>query len=210
MSSKKAWMGRSRTNLALISAGIWVSMVWAASAGFKTVVIDAGHGGADLGASDSLVYEKHINLDVARRLEIALQKIGFRTVMTRSTDYFVPLDQRAAIANRYRNSVFVSIHFNSSWKYKVSGVETYYRSASGKNLADIVQYYLIRNLGAENRGVKTANFVVLKKTGNPAILVEGGFVSNKVEREAMQDPRFRQLVAESIAEALVKAQGMRL
>ena len=185
-------------------------MVWTASAGFKTVVIDAGHGGADLGASDSLVYEKHINLDVARRLEIALQKLGYRTVMTRSTDYFVPLDQRASIANRYRNSVFVSIHFNSSWKYKVTGIETYYRSTSGKKLADIVQRCLIRNLGAENRGVKTANFVVLKKTRHPAILVEGGFVSNKTERQAMQDPRFRQLVAESIVQALERAQRVRL
>ena len=210
MSSNKAWLPKSRTSFFLTCASLWISMTWTALAGFRTVVIDAGHGGADLGAADSLVYEKHINLDVARRLEIALQKQGFATVMTRSGDYFVPLDERAAIANRHRNSVFVSIHFNSSWKNKVSGIETFFRSASGKKLAATVQYYLIRNLGAQNRGVKTANFVVLKKTNPPAILVEGGFVSNKTEREAMQDPRFRQLIADSIAQALVKAQRMRL
>jgi len=89
---------------------------------FDTVVIDAGHGGQDLGANDSLVYEKHINLDVARRIERGLKEIGFKTVMTRSDDTFVPLATRTEIANRQRNAIFVSVHFNSSWKYKVSGI----------------------------------------------------------------------------------------
>lgn len=173
---------------------------------FNTVIIDAGHGGHDLGANDSLVYEKHINLDVARRLEIALKAQGFNVVMTRDRDNFVPLDGRAAIANRYRNAIFVSIHFNSSWKNKVSGIETFYLSSSGRGLASAVQNTLIRNLGAVDRGVKTANFVVLKKSRHPAILIEGGFVSNKTEREAMTDPRFRQLLVDSVAGAIA---GMR-
>lgn len=188
--------------LVAIAAMLMLS-VSAARAAFNTVVIDAGHGGQDLGASDSLVYEKHINLDVARRLERSLRELGFRTVMTRSNDQFIPLDTRAAIANRYRNAIFVSIHFNSSYKNQVSGIETFYRSSESKYLADLVQAALIRNIGAVNRGVKTANFAVLKKTRHPAILVEGGFVSNARERDALTDPRYRQLVADSVARSVI-------
>jgi N-acetylmuramoyl-L-alanine amidase len=184
-------------------AAMLMLSVSAARAAFNTVVIDAGHGGQDLGASDSLVYEKHINLDVARRLERSLRELGFRTVMTRSNDQFIPLDTRAAIANRYRNAIFVSIHFNSSYKNQVSGIETFYRSSESKYLADLVQAALIRNIGAVNRGVKTANFAVLKKTRHPAILVEGGFVSNARERDALTDPRYRQLVADSVARSVI-------
>ncbi|MBL9152063.1 MAG: N-acetylmuramoyl-L-alanine amidase [Verrucomicrobiales bacterium] len=186
-------------------AAVWMGLV-GAEAAFQTVVIDAGHGGHDLGAADSLVYEKHINLDVARRLERSLREMGFRTVMTRSRDEFIALDTRAAIANRYRNAIFVSIHFNSSYKNQVSGIETFYRSSGSKALADLVQGELIRNIGAVNRGVKTANFAVLKKTRHPAILVEGGFVSNARERDALTDPRYRQIVADSVARSVVAFQ----
>ncbi len=171
---------------------------------FTTVVIDAGHGGRDLGASDSLVYEKHINLDVARRLEIALKEAGYRTILIRSKDKFVALSERSKIANRYRNAVFVSIHFNSSWKTSALGIETYYRSSKGQKFASLIQKELIRSVGAVDRGVKTANFSVLRHTRHPAILVEGGFVSNNTERSAMLDPRFRQTVAESIARGVMQ------
>jgi N-acetylmuramoyl-L-alanine amidase len=190
--------------LAVAAAGLLSAS--AAKAAFNTIVIDAGHGGHDLGAADSLVYEKHINLDVARRLERSLRELGFRTVMTRTRDEFIPLDTRAAIANRHRNAIFVSIHFNSSYKNQVSGIETFYRSSESKYLADIVQRELIRNIGAVDRGVKTANFAVLKRTRHPAILVEGGFVSNARERDALTDPRYRQIVADSVARSVVAFQ----
>ncbi|MFK5920973.1 MAG: N-acetylmuramoyl-L-alanine amidase [Verrucomicrobiota bacterium] len=173
-------------------------------AAFNTVIIDAGHGGHDLGASRSLIYEKHLNLDVARRLERTLRESGFRTVLTRSTDDFIPLSTRSAKANKYRNAIFVSIHFNWSWKSKVTGVETFYRSSSSRNLADYIQRQLIRKIGCTNRGVKTANFSVLRKTRHPAVLVEGGFVSNKGERSSMLDPRYRQVVADSIARGILE------
>ena len=176
---------------------------------FNVIVIDPGHGSHDLGASDSLVYEKHINLDVARRLDRTLRELGYKTVLTRTGDTFLPLDARAAMANRYRNAVFVSIHFNSSYKNKVSGIETYYRSSQSKPFADLVQREMIRNIGAVDRGVKTANFVVIKKTHHPAILVEGGFVSNAKERSAMTDPRYRQAVADSIARGIISYHRLR-
>ncbi|MEM9017749.1 MAG: N-acetylmuramoyl-L-alanine amidase [Verrucomicrobiota bacterium] len=171
---------------------------------FKTVVIDAGHGGRDLGASDSYVYEKHINLDVARRLERALQEAGFNTVMTRTSDEFISLSERSAKANRYRNAIFVSVHFNSSYRTAALGIETFYRSSSSEKFARLVQTELIRNIGATDRGVKTANFAVLRRTKHPSILVEGGFVSNRDERTYMMDPKYRQVVADSIARGIVQ------
>lgn len=175
-----------------------------AEAGFKTVIIDAGHGGHDLGASRSLIYEKHLNLDVARRLERTLRESGFRTVLTRSTDNFVPLSARSAKANKYRNAIFVSIHFNWSWKSKITGIETFYRSSTSRNLASYIQKQLIGKIGCTNRGVKSANFSVLRKTRHPAVLVEGGFVSNKSERGSMRDARYRQVVADSIARGILE------
>ena len=94
------------------------------AARFSTVVIDPGHGGRDNGAKWGGVAEKHLTLDVARRVERALQARGVRTVLTRSGDHFVALESRAARANRYRDAVFVSIHFNASWKRHVTGVES--------------------------------------------------------------------------------------
>ena len=96
---------------------------------FKTVIIDPGHGGRDLGAADSYVYEKHINLDVARRLERSLQQAGFKTVMTRTKDEFLALSERSSKANRYRNAIFVSVHFNSAYRASAVGIETFYRSS---------------------------------------------------------------------------------
>lgn len=177
----------------------------AGSAGaIQTIVIDPGHGGQDLGAADSYVYEKHINLDVARRLERSLQEAGFKTIMTRSKDEFIALSERSSIANRARNAIFVSVHFNSSYRTAALGIETFFRSSNSEKLAGAVQKELIKNTKATDRGVKTANFAVLRNTKHPAILVEGGFVSNKDERSAMCDPLYRQIVADSIARAVVQ------
>lgn len=171
---------------------------------FKTVIIDPGHGGRDLGAADSYVYEKHINLDVARRLQRTLEEAGFKTIMTRTTDEFIALSERSAIANRYRNAIFVSVHFNSAYRTSALGIETFYRSSNAEKLARYVQEELIKNVGATDRGVKTANFSVLRQTKHPSILVEGGFVSNVTERTWMMDPQFRQVVADSIARGLMQ------
>ncbi len=169
-----------------------------------TIVIDAGHGGHDIGANDSLVYEKHINLDVSRRLQRTLREAGYQVVMTRDRDVFIPLSTRAEIANRYRNALFVSVHFNSSWKTKVMGIETFYQGSTSKTFASYVQNHLIRSIGATNRGVKTANFAVLRRTRHPAVLIEGGFISNDRERSAMMDPKYRQVVADSIARGVME------
>jgi N-acetylmuramoyl-L-alanine amidase len=200
--------GNPRSAKALLSlcvfAVVFTLLVGRAGAAFTTVVIDPGHGGHDLGASRSLIYEKHLNLDVARRLERTLRESGFRTVLTRSSDEFIPLTTRSAIANKYRNAIFISIHFNWSWKSKVTGVETFYRSSSSRSLADSIHEQVIQQIGCTNRGVKTANFSVLRNTSHAAVLVEGGFVSNKEERSSMLDPRYRQVLADSIARGILQ------
>lgn len=170
---------------------------------FTTVVIDAGHGGHDLGAAESKVYEKHINLDVSRRLERTLRENGLKVVMVRSKDNFVTLSERASIANKYSKSVFVSIHFNHSWKNTVSGIETYYYGSKGSKLAKHVQDMLIEDVKAVDRGVKKASFAVLRRTRHTACLVEGGFVSNAIERDAMMEGKRRQIIADAIAKGIL-------
>lgn len=193
---------RSFRFLSFIAAILLVSSC--SLSAFQTVIIDPGHGGNDLGAADSYVYEKHINLDVSRRLERSLKEAGFKTIMTRTHDEFIALSERSSIANRHRNAIFVSVHFNSSYRLAALGIETFYRTSTSEKLAQLVQRELIKNVRATDRGVKTANFAVLRDTKHPAVLVEGGFISNKDERSAITDPLYRQIVADSIARGIVE------
>lgn len=171
---------------------------------FTTVVVDAGHGGKDNGAfRRSGGAEKTATLDVATRLASKLREAKFRTVMTRSTDVFVPLDERTAISNRQKNAIFVSVHFNDSRRRGIHGVETYYHSPMARDLAYRIQQHLVTVRGVSNRGVKTANFRVLRNAVYPAVLVECGFLSNRSEGAAAQTAGYRDELADKIAEAIV-------
>lgn len=171
---------------------------------FTTVVVDAGHGGKDNGAFRRYGgAEKAATLDVATRLAQKLRESQFRTVMTRSSDVFVPLDERAAISNGQKNAVFVSVHFNDSRRRRIHGFETYYHSAVSRELAYRIQQHLVTIPGASNRGVKTANFRVLRKALYPAVLVECGFLSNRSEGAAARTVSYRNELADKIAEAIV-------
>jgi N-acetylmuramoyl-L-alanine amidase len=170
-----------------------------AASRLTTVVIDPGHGGDDSGANHGKVFEKHLNLDVSRRLEIQLRRLGYKTIMTRDRDEFIPLLTRSHIANRQRNSIFVSIHFNWSWRTAAYGVETFYYSYNGYKLASKVHASILRKLTPEDRGVKREKFSVLRNTSAPAILVEGGFISNSSERSRVLQAWYRQGLAESIS-----------
>ncbi len=149
---------------------------------FTTVVVDAGHGGKDNGAFRRFGgAEKDATLDVATRLAAKLRESQFRVVMTRSSDVFIPLDERAAIGNRQKNAIFVAINFNDSGRRGIRGFETYYHNPVARTLAYRIQQHLMTLPGASNRGVKTANFRVLRKAAYPAVLVECGFLSNRTE-----------------------------
>jgi N-acetylmuramoyl-L-alanine amidase len=172
------------------------------AANFHTVIIDAGHGGHDNGGQWGKVYEKHLALDTAYRLEGKLKSLGYQTVMTRRSDYFISLPQRVSMGNRYKNAIFVSIHYNYTWKQDVSGLETFYSTDEGRRLAQYVQNNLIQQTRTVDRSAKYARFYVIRHSKIPAILVEGGFVSNAAERNRMKSAWFRNTVAQGIVDGI--------
>lgn len=169
---------------------------------FRTVIIDPGHGGHDSGGKWGRVYEKHLALDTSVRLESHLKKMGYNTVLTRRSDYFVSLPSRMAMANKYRRAIFISIHYNYTWKRHVSGIETFYHSRQSKRLADEVHRGMMKRVKVTDRGVKHARYYVIRNCKLPAILVEGGFVSNSSERSRMKTAWFRDAVARGIADGV--------
>lgn len=172
---------------------------------FKTVVIDAGHGGRDNGAKRRYgPPEKVVTLDVAQRLRKKLNDSQLRTVMTRSSDVYVPLDDRVAIGNREANSIFVSVHFNDATRRGVHGFEVYYSNSSASELARRIQRNLLHLPKAANRGVKQARFRVLRNARYPSVLVECGFLSHRSEGEQAGNANFRDKLADCISEAIVE------
>ncbi len=165
-----------------------------------TVVIDAGHGGYDRGGiPGQRIAEKTMTLDVAQRLNGLLSAKGYRVVMTRDSDVFVPLPTRVAIANSYRDAIFVCIHFNSAKRVGADGIETYFYSHDSLPLASAVHYFVAGGAPTPNRGVRRRGFYVLRKTKIPAVLVECGFLTNPGEGEYAQTASYRQKLAEEIA-----------
>ena len=172
---------------------------------FSTVVVDAGHGGKDSGAFRRYgPPEKMVTLDVAQRLDQKLRESKIKTVMTRDSDVFIPLNDRVAIENKQKNAVFVSIHFNDSRKRRTCGFETYYHSGASSDLANRVQQKLMTIPNSANGGVHTANFRVLRNANCPAVLVECGYLSNRAEGNQARDSEYRALLADKIAEAIVE------
>jgi N-acetylmuramoyl-L-alanine amidase len=164
------------------------------------VVIDAGHGGFDRGGiPGQRVAESVMTLDVALRLRTILQTNGYHVVMTRSSDVFVPLGTRVAIANAYRNGIFVCIHFNSATRRGANGIETYFYSRQSLPLASAIHYYVAGGAPSENRGVRRRGYYVLRRTRIPSILVECGFLTNPSEAQYVQTTGYRQKLAEEIA-----------
>src|SRR3989440_10738815 len=175
---------------------------------FKTVVVDAGHGGKDNGAYRKFGgAEKIATLDVAKRLSRKLRESDLKIVMTRSSDVFIPLEERVAIENAQNNSIFVSIHFNDSRRRGIHGFETYYHSTNSIDLASRIQSKLMTIPHSANRGVHHANFRVLRLAKYPAVLVECGFLSNRLEGGEARDSEYREALADKIAQAIVDQRG---
>jgi hypothetical protein len=168
-----------------------------------TVVIDAGHGGFDRGGiAGQRVPEKVMNLDVAQRVKAILLANGYRVIMTRDSDVFIPLPTRVAIANSYRNGIFVCIHFNSATRSGANGIETYFYSSQSLPLASAIHYYVNGAAPSSNRGVRRRGYYVLRRTVIPAVLVECGFLTNRAEAQYAQSASYRQTLAEAIARGI--------
>jgi len=175
---------------------------------FRTVVIDAGHGGHDTGARSRWGgLEKNAALDTALRLDPKLRAAGFNTVLTRRGDYFIPLGQRTRISNGQDNAIFVSLHYNAAKNRSAHGVETFYLSKPSRKIAANIQSAICSLPGVNSRGVKTANFWVLRRNEYPAVLVEGGFFTNPREAARCANPAYREALAGAIAGAIITVRG---
>ncbi len=178
------------------------------------IVLDPGHGGYDLGTNSKQCNEKNIALATAILTKKHLSDMGYKVLLTRSRDVFIPLKQRAEIANKTKSHLFVSLHFNSAPSPDAAGIEVYYfesrnkwRATSSKKVAKDVLSNLLSATGAASRGVKSGNFHVIRETNMPAILVEGGFLTNKDEKKLLTNQKYLDKIARGVAEGVNKYFG---
>ena len=171
-----------------------------------TIVVDAGHGDHDPGASNGKLLEKDINLDVALYLEKQLKSAGANVVMTRRDDSFLELRERSNIANNLNADAFISVHTNAASE-AAHGIETYwydkYSSAESKALAESIQKRLIEVTEANNRGVKNQSFSVIRESKMASVLVEVGFLTNNEEYKLLLTQEYREELAEGIYQGVV-------
>jgi N-acetylmuramoyl-L-alanine amidase len=198
---------------------------------FTTVILDAGHGGKDPGATNSLGTEAFYNLKVAGLVKTMLEAKGFKVVMTRSSNVYLSLQERVNLANAVKQeAIFISIHFNSGGR-AARGIETFtlsppgvshygrsaiaadniaragnYHDSANIALATAVHGSVLRRLGTNtfDRGIKRARFSVLSGVRHPAILFEGGFMSHGYEARLIHNDKYQAAVAAGVVDAVVK------
>jgi N-acetylmuramoyl-L-alanine amidase len=195
---------------------------------FALVVLDPGHGGQDSGTTKAGLREKELALDVAHRVERFLQLQGLATLLTRADDTYVSLADRAAIGNAQRNCVFISIHFDDAARSAATGVETYYAAhqvsdstpvaswfpflqqpslesanVESQSLAAFIQEALVTRTQAVNRGTRPQQFFVIANVRHPAVLVEGGFLTNVDEKNKLASGDYREQIAAAISEGVM-------
>lgn len=169
----------------------------------KTIVIDAGHGYPDAGASGYGILEKDVTLDTSLQLATYFEETPFNVVLTRDRDIKVELNDRVKIANNAGGDLFVSIHANSS-NGKGHGTETYFtttknpNSVQSKAEATYIQNRLLASWELSDRGVKDGNFHVIRENSMPAVLVELGFIDNKDDNDKLRSPQMRGAAAKAI------------
>lgn len=198
----------------------------------RVIVIDPGHGGSNVGTHSVLDgrFEKEFTLDLAHRLKPLLEAEGWKVFLTRSSDFFVTNSDRVAYANAHHADLYISLHFNSAAPdTRQAGLETYCLTPTGmpstvtRNYADPwtenlpnnafdaqnlqlavhIHSALLHATGIVDRGVRRARFIeVLRGQQHPAILVEAGYLSNPQEARLIENPAYRQKLAETLAGAL--------
>jgi N-acetylmuramoyl-L-alanine amidase len=200
--------------------------------GNRTIVIDPGHGGTDSGAISVYngAFEKTYTLDWALRLSRLLTSNGWNVILTRDRDTEVSLLQRVTIAERASAALFISLHFNSgSSNRQLAGIETYCLTPVGMPSSlvrefedDVDQFFpnnafdeqnlhlalglhrnLLQSTAAVDRGVRRARFMgVLRGQNRPAVLIEGGYLTNPAEAQNIAEPGYRSRLATAVADAL--------
>jgi len=228
MMASFVWMQCRQTERAKSAAEPRTAQPSAAPGPFAVAILDPGHGGQDSGAICGGLLEKDLTLDVARRIDRLLDSEGIATLMTRLGDTYVSLTDRAAFANRTRNCIFVSIHFNEDNKPVSSGVETYYAShqitsesspaswlpflwrplsaspnPESQSLAGFIQEALVARTRAINRGTQPGQFFVIANVTSPAVLIEGGFLTNKEDISKLVTEDYRDQIAAAVADGIL-------
>lgn len=196
---------------------------------FRTVILDAGHGGKDPGATNPLGTEAEYNLILAKKLKTLLEAKGFKVLMVRETDRYYTLQERVEIANKVtENAIFISLHFNAGGK-AARGIETFTLSPPGVShygsnlkasdaqaragnqhdsaniaLATAIHGSVLRRLGENtfDRGIKRARFSVLSGVKHPAVLFEGGFMSHAYEARLIAHESYQNALAVGILDAI--------
>ncbi len=170
------------------------------------VMLDPGHGGRDPGAVGiGGLQEKGVVLAVSHHVAAALRAQGIAVQMTRQGDQTVDLQPRADMAIAARAAVFVSIHANAvnMQRPEVNGLETYYHSEAGRVLATALQNQVLSTMAMNDRGVRQARFLVLRRTTMPAALIEIGFVTGALDAPKLRDPRWQAQMGQAIAQGIV-------
>lgn len=201
------------------------------AANFTTVILDAGHGGKDPGATNPLGTEANYNLALAGRVKGLLEQRGFKVLLTRNSDRYYSLQERVEIANAVAgDAIFISLHFNSGGR-DAKGIETFTLSPPGVAHygSDIKSSDALARKGNEHdsanialatavhgcilsrlkeytfdRGIKRARFSVLSGVRHPAILFEGGFMSHPYEARLIANEKYQAALAEGIKTAVEK------
>ncbi|MGD0812986.1 MAG: N-acetylmuramoyl-L-alanine amidase [Verrucomicrobiota bacterium] len=194
----------------------------------KTICLDPGHGGKDKGEVDGGHYEKKYALLLAREVEKLLKKEGLQVLLTRDSDDFVQLPDRQLMAKRQGADLFVSLHYNSAPEHAVGGLEVYCETPAGMNsssegggrgfhpaeagnahdgLNALLAYEILKSLTSagvpfEDRGLKRSRFEVLREASMPAVLIEGGFMSNPGDARNIYDTDSRKRMAQAIADGI--------
>lgn len=186
----------------------------------KIVVIDPGHGGIDPGCSSKNgVLEKHLVLEISKKLEKKLNSYAIYTILTREIDTDLApdvkgplirrkredLNRRAALVKKHNADIFVSIHANSFPESKWSGAQTFYPPECGRSrlLAEAIQNSLVTKVGPNTRKAKPGDFRVLRESQVPSTMVEVGFLSNQKEAQLLQDPAYQDRLVDAIAKGIV-------
>jgi N-acetylmuramoyl-L-alanine amidase len=194
----------------------------------QTICLDPGHGGRDTGFSEGRNYEKKYSLLLAREVADLLKREGLQVLLTRDSDDYVDLPSRSLLARRQGADLFVSLHYNAAPEHDVRGIEVYCLSPAGMNSSSdgggkaphpretgnaydkqnaLLAFEMLKTVTGsvpiEDRGMKRSRFEVLRDAGMPAILIEGGFMSNPSDAKNIYDPAFRKRMAQAIADGIL-------
>ncbi|MBC1357757.1 N-acetylmuramoyl-L-alanine amidase [Listeria booriae] len=171
-----------------------------------TIVIDPGHGGNDPGAQgQNGTVEKKATLKTAKAVAKRLEQSGAKVILTRDSDEYISLKERAQKAEKYNADAFISLHFDSvpdANNTSVNGQTTYYYKNKDQSLADSINASLASNLSSKNRGTRSGDFYVLRENTQPSVLLELGYLSSSIDEQQLNSSGFREKVADSIYDGL--------